>query len=191
MCTSFSSIEYGIQPGHGAGDQPGLHAAQWFAIHTYPKHEKRVASELLYKGVEVYLPLVVSQHQWSDRKKMVALPLFPCYAFARIESSAESRVKILHTGGVISLVGSANQGKPVPIPDHEIENVRILLASKVQLDPYHFLKIGQRVRVRGGSLDGVEGILVQRKGNRRLVISVESLERSLSISIEGLNVEPA
>ena len=160
---------------------------QWFAIHTYPRHEKRVASELVHKGIEVYLPLLTKRHQWSDRQKLVELPLFPCYTFARIMPSPEARVKVLHTGGVISLVGAARQG--VPIPDSQIENIRMLLASKIHLDPYHFLKVGQRVRVRGGSLDGLEGILVRSNGRGRLVISVETLERSLAISVEGLDVE--
>lgn len=169
--------------------QPELSAAQWFAIHTYSRHEKQVTSELHRKGLEVYLPLVARKHQWSDRQKLVELPLFPCYAFARIEPSAEARVPILSTGGVIGLVGAAGRGEP--IPNSQIENVRLLLASKIELDPYHFLKVGQRVRVRGGSLDGLEGILTRRDGNRRMVISVQSLERSLAISIEGLDVEAA
>jgi transcription antitermination factor NusG len=183
MCDSITNCGLSL-----VTEQSQPHRPQWFAIHTYPRHEKRVTRELGYKGVEVYLPLVAKRHQWSDRLKLVELPLFPCYAFARIQPSAEARVKILCTDGVISLVGASRQGEP--IPDSQIENVRILLAGKVQLDPYHFLKVGQRVRVRGGSLDGLEGILVRRNGNRRLVISVESLERSLSISIEGLDMEP-
>jgi len=162
--------------------------SQWFAIHTYARHEKRVAGELAHKGIEVYLPLLVRRHQWSDRQKLVEIPLFPCYTFARIKPSAETRVKLLQTGGVLGLVGASGQGEP--IPESQIENVRLLLKNKIQLDPYHFLKVGQRVRVRGGSLDGLEGILVKRNGNRRLVISVESLERSLAMSVEGLEVEP-
>lgn len=167
--------------------QPECGRAQWFAIHTYPRHEKRVASELVSKGLDVYLPLIARRHQWSDRQKLVELPLFPCYTFARTMVSGETLVKIRQTSGVIGLVGASGQGEP--IPDSEIENVRILLTNKVQLDPYHFLKVGQRVRVRGGSLEGLEGILIRRNGNRRLVISVESLERSMSISVEGLEVE--
>ncbi len=163
--------------------------APWFALHTCPRHEKRVAVELQGKGVEVYLPLVSRRHQWSDRQKQVELPLFPCYTFARIDSTLEARLKVLKVNGVLGLVGGAGRG--VPIPDSQIETVRTLLLHKVPLDPYVFLKVGQRVRVSGGSLDGLEGILVRRNGNRRLVISVEHLERSLSISIEGLEVEPA
>jgi len=187
MSSGNPSLSYGDQVERIPSPQSDP-PAPWFAIHTYARHEKRVAGELAHKGLEVYLPLLVKRHQWSDRQKLVELPLFPCYAFARIKPSAEARVKVLQTGGVIGLVGAAGQGEP--IPDNQIENVRMLLTNKVQLDPYHFLKVGQRVRVRGGSLDGLEGILVRRNGNRRLVISVESLERSLAISVEGLEVEP-
>jgi transcription antitermination factor NusG len=173
---------------------PGAQIAQpaqvsWFALHTYPRHEKRVAAELQHTGVEHYLPLISRRHQWSDRQKQVELPLFPCYAFARIDPSAEARVKVLRINGVLGLVGGSGHG--TPIPDNQIETVRTLLVNKIPLDPYAFLKVGQRVRVRGGSLDGLEGILIRRNGNRRLVISVEHLERSLAINIEGLEVEPA
>jgi transcription antitermination factor NusG len=164
-------------------------AATWFALHTYPRHEKRVAAELKNHGVEVFLPLLSRRHQWSDRQKQVEVPLFPCYTFARIHSSAEERIKLLRVNGVLGLVGAAGRG--TPIPDQQIETVRTLVRHNVPLDPYMFLKVGQRVRVRGGSLDGLEGILVRRDGTRRLVISVEHLERSLSMNIEGLEVEPA
>jgi hypothetical protein len=76
------------------------------------------------------------------------------------------------------------------IPDTQIEDIRTLLNTKISLSPYPFLKVGQRVRVRGGALDGIEGILVTN-GQKRLVISVESIQRSLSITIEGYDIEPA
>lgn len=87
----------------------------------------------------------------------------------------------------MAFVGPRKQA--VPIPDRQIEDIQILLQNKIALDPYPFLKIGQRVRIRGSSLDGIEGILVRRNGARRLVISVDNLERSLSICVEGLEVE--
>jgi len=177
-----------------AADSSGMQATSpfaptWFALHTYPRHEKRVAAELKNHGVEVFLPLLSRRHQWSDRQKQVEVPLFPCYAFARVHASAEDRLKLLRVGGVLGLVGASGRG--TPIPDQQIETVRTLVRHNVPLDSYMFLKVGQRVRIRGGSLDGVEGILIRRDGTRRLVISVEHLERSLSMNIEGLEVEPA
>jgi transcription antitermination factor NusG len=156
-------------------------------VQTYAKHEKRVASQLILRDVENYLPLVSRLHQWSDRRKEVELPLFPCYIFVRITPSAEHQVQVLQVGGVIGFVGRGRLG--VPIPDNQIEDIRTLLRNKISLDPYPFLKIGQRVRIRGSSLDGIEGILVRRNGMRRLVISVDNLERSLSLCVEGLEVE--
>lgn len=165
----------------------GAESVSWFAIQTYARHEKRVASQLILKGVDHYLPVVSRYSQWSDRRKLVDLPLFPCYLFVHIVPSSECRIQILQVAGVIAFVGSGSH--PAPIPDNQIEDVRTLIQSKVALDPYPFLKIGQRVRIRGGSLDGIEGILVRRNGARRLIISVDSLERSLSICVEGLEIE--
>lgn len=169
------------------GFVPSLESVCWFAIQTYPRHEKRVASQLMLKGVEHYLPVVSRLTQWSDRRKVVEFPLFPCYLFVHIAPSAERRVNVLQLPGVIAFVGPNQHA--TPIPDNQIEDVRTLLKSKVALDPYPFLKIGQRVRIRSGSLDGIEGILVRRNGTRRLIISVDSLERSLSICVEGLEIE--
>lgn len=166
---------------------PLLDPTFWFAIQTYPKHEKRVVSQLTTKGVENYLPLVTRIHQWSDRRKQVEMPLFAGYAFVHIPPSAECRVQVLQVAGVLGFVGAGRQG--LPIPDQQIEYIRTLLQNKISLDPYPFLKIGQRVRIRGGSLDGIEGILIRRNGMRRLIISVETLERSLSVCVEGLAVE--
>ena len=166
-----------------------LDFALWFAVQTYPRHEKRAASQLTLKGIENYLPLVTRVHQWSDRRKQVDLPLFPSYLFVRVAPSADHFIPVLQVPGVINFVGAGRHG--IPIPNRQIEDIRTLLENKIQLDPYPFLKIGQRVRVRGSSLDGVEGILIRRNGTRRLVISVDTLARSLAISIEGLDVVAA
>jgi transcription antitermination factor NusG len=161
--------------------------ALWFAIRTHPRHEKQVASQLTYKSIDNYLPIVTRLHVWSDRRKKINLPLFPCYAFVHILPSAESRVFVLQVPGVIEFVGAGHQ--PVSIPPEQIEAIRTLIENKIALDPYPFLKVGQRVRIRGGALDGIEGILLRRNGMRRLVITVDSLERSLSVCVEGLDVE--
>lgn len=163
--------------------------ASWFAVHTYPRHEKRVVAELAHKGIESYLPLVEEEHYWSDRKKTVNLPLFSCYAFVRLALTPQKRVAVLKVPGVIGFVGPQHQG--TPIPDQEIEGVRRLLEQEIKFKTCPFLKIGQRVRVRGGALDGVEGILTDRNGERQMVVSVSTLERSLAIRVEGYHIEAA
>lgn len=159
----------------------------WYAVQTYPRHEKQVASQLTFKGIDNYLPLFTRLRTWSDRQKKIDLPLFPCYAFVHISPYAESRVRVLQIPGIVGFVGGGKQSSF--IPQEQIESIRTLLVNKIALDPYPFLKIGQRVRIRRGSLNGIEGILVRRNGMRRLIISVDTLERSLSLSIEGLDVE--
>lgn len=161
--------------------------ARWYALQTRSRHEKRVTAHLEEKGVTTFLPLVREVHAWSDRRKMVEVPVFPGYVFARIVHGPEARVLLLKTEGVASLVGA--QGRGLPIPDKEIEDVRALVNQKVPLAPYPFLNVGQRVRIRGGSLDGVEGILAARNADRTLVVSVELIRRSVAIRLDGYHVE--
>jgi len=91
-------------------------------------------------------------------------------------------------GGVLGLVGS--QGEGTPIPDEQVEAVQTLVQGGLPWSTYPFLKIGQRVRIRGGALDGLEGILVSRSGSDTLVISVDAIQRSLAVRVEGYRVEP-
>jgi transcription antitermination factor NusG len=165
-----------------------LNQGCWYAVQTRPKHEKKVVAELQEKTINAYLPLLMQMHRWSDRRKLIHMPLFPGYLFVRAQLDPEVRVSVLRIWGVVGFVGS--QQGALPIPDHEIESIQTLLSSKIPLSPYPFLKVGQRVRVRGGALDGLEGILTTNDG-RRLVISVGAIHRSLSIAIEGYDVEPA
>ena len=161
---------------------------RWYAVHIYPQNEKKVAAELERRGITTFLPLRGERHRWSDRDKMVQVPLFPCYAFIHIVPSPQLRSVVQQTRRVIRLL-SAND-EPVPIPDSEIESMKSLLAGKVPFSPYDFLRAGQKVRIRGGCLDGLEGILVVRNGERSLVLSVNLIQRSLALSIEGYEVDP-
>ncbi len=159
----------------------------WYAIRTRSRHERVVERQLQGQGIDAFSPFTNQIRQWSDRRKVVESPLFAGYAFVRIASSLEERIRVLKTQGVVELVGGQGQG--IPIPAEQIEAVRAAVAGNLPLTQHVFLKVGQRVRVRGGSLDGVEGILVAHNGNRNLVISVEPIQRSLSICIQGYQVE--
>jgi|SRR5208337_3279050 len=173
-------------------DVAGASAAtemKWYALQTRSRHEKLVARQLENQGIITFLPLTSQLRQWSDRRKVVELPLFPGYAFVRLVYDPQERLRVLRTEGVVGFVGTHGQG--VPIPEKQIEDIHAVLANKVACDSHPFLKVGQRVRIRGGSLDGTEGILVGRDGERKLVISVELIQRSLSIRLQGYDVEPA
>jgi transcription antitermination factor NusG len=171
---------------------PPLHLAQqepkWYAIHTRSRFEKQVADLLREKEISTFLPLLQQMHRWSDRWSKVEVPAFSCYAFVRIVATAEGRVKVLRTPGVLGFVGNERLG--TSIPDGEIENLLTVFKDRIPCVVHPFVNIGRRVRIRGGSLDGVEGILVGQNKDMSIVVSVELLGRSLSIRAEGYNLEP-
>jgi transcription antitermination factor NusG len=160
----------------------------WYAVLTRARHEKHVAQRLCERGVTTFLPTIHQVHRWADRSKKVELPLFNCYLFVRFIPGNEERQKVLRTDSVLALVGA--QGLGTPIPSEQINAVRVLVNQKVPYCSHPFLKTGQRVRIRGGALEGLEGILHSQKGDRRLIISVDAMQRSLAIQVEGYNVEP-
>jgi transcription antitermination factor NusG len=179
-----SSMSLGLSQVH-----PQVEAQNWYALHTRPRHEKIVAQRLEERGVTAFLPVVTEMHRWSDRKKKVQIPLFGCYVFARFTPNRADRLRVLRVDGVFGLVGARGEGSP--IPDAQIDAVRSLVETQLPWSSHPFLKIGQRVRVRSGVLDGLEGILVSRNGDRSLVISVDAIQRSLAVRVEGYEVEPA
>jgi transcription antitermination factor NusG len=162
-------------------------AESWYALHVRPRHEKLVVQRLEERRVQTFLPIVSEVHRWSDRKKTVEVPLFSCYVFARFAPHRAERLNVLRVGGVLGLIGSGGEGSP--IPDGEIDSVRMVLDGTQPWSSHPFLKIGQRVRIRSGALSGLEGILVSRSGGDTLVISIEAIQRSLSVKVEGYEVE--
>ena len=166
----------------GAGRTANL---EWFAIQTYPRHEKSVSAQLVRKGLSTFLPVIAQVHRWSDRQKTVELPLFPGYIFVHLIGSVEDRLRVLQVRGVVCFVGGRGEG--TPIPEAEISDIRNLV-DKATCTSYPFLKAGQRVRIRGGCLDGIEGIYVAQSNNRFLVVSIPLIQRSLAVRIEGFDI---
>lgn len=161
--------------------------ACWYAIQMRCRFERKAAAQLQNKGIETFLPLVKQVHRWSDRRQIVQLPLFPGYGFVRLSDSPACRPRVLQTVGVTGFV--MFNGVPVPVPEQQLEDVRLLLANEISCRAYPFLKVGQKVRIRGGCLDGLEGVLISENKDHSLVVSIESIQRSLAIRIEGYDVE--
>lgn len=136
-----------------------------------------------------FLPLVTEVRRWSDRKQTVTMPLFSCYLFVRIPPSSEMQLRVLKVPGVVNFVG--NQSGPLPIPEDEIEGVRMALSHGIDCAPYPYFKAGDRVRIVGGALAGIEGTLISSGPDAKLVISIEMIQRSIAISIYGFDIEPA
>jgi transcription antitermination factor NusG len=187
MSTSDQSWSFPEAPSFLASGA-GADAEKWFAVQTRARHEKVAVQRLADKGVTTFLPLVKQVHRWSDRRKTIELPLFSCYVFAKLAPRNDERLRVLLVDGVLRFVGP--RGQATPIPDEQIDTIRTLVEEQLPHCHHPFLKTGQRVRIRSGALDGVEGILVSRIGERSLVISLDAIQRSLAVRIEGYDVEP-
>ncbi|HTZ17448.1 MAG TPA: UpxY family transcription antiterminator [Dissulfurispiraceae bacterium] len=156
----------------------------WFAVHVRSRHEFSVTERLLKFGIDTFLPVVDKLRLWKDRKKLVAFPLFPGYLFVHIGNSGSEKLAVLKTPGVVRFIGNT-PGEPEPVPDDQVQSLQKLVESKETLDPYPYLKEGQRVRIKSGPLAGVAGILVERKGLHHLVLSVDILRQGVSVQIEA------
>lgn len=160
---------------------------RWYAVYTRSNFEKRVAAELAAKPVENYLPVVQEWHQWKDRKKLVEVPVFPGYVFARFADSTRNRLQVLHTAGTVRILGQREQIEP--IPDREIESVQRLLQANVPCFAHPFLREGAWVRVKRGALQDLEGLLVRVKSKTRLVLSITLLSQAVATEIDISDVE--
>ena len=158
---------------------------RWFAVHTRHQHEKLVATALLSKGLEVFLPTYDAVHRWSDRNKRVTLPLFPGYLFFGNEAGRWG--SILSTPGVNSIIKIGNV--PAEIPAAEIVAIRRMVESTLRVEPHPFLNEGDLVRIKAGPLAGLEGIVSRKKDALRLVLSVKILGRSAAVEIDGFATE--
>jgi transcription antitermination factor NusG len=172
-----------IQPGVGG---TGSEDSAWWALYTRHQHEKTVADMLTAKGFEVFLPLYESIRRWKDRKKLLTLPLFPCYVFVR--GDLNRRLPVVTTPGVHMIL---TRGEQVAIiPEEEIQAIRLTIDGSYRVEPHPYLKVGERVRVIRGSLEGVEGVLLRKKNICRLVLSVAMVAQSVAVEIDAADVEP-
>lgn len=173
----------------GSRETLALMHPQWFAIRTRSRCEKMATEQLTQQGIETFLPTVKKIRQWSDRKKEVEMPLFSGYSFVHIALLSAERLQVLKAHGVVGFVGV--HGSATPIPENQIRDVRTLLDNNVPFEERPYLKVGQKVRIKGGCLDGVEGVLSGHNEDRSLLISLEPIQKSISIRIQGYSLEAA
>jgi transcription antitermination factor NusG len=168
--------------------QPGIESSlpQWFAVRTRYRFEKKVVAQLRHKSCEVYLPLLNELHKWSDRQREITTPLFPGYAFVRVGHSPAAWQNVLQTAGLLGFVSFG--GAVSVVPPKQIEDLQLLLRKKGSFSLHAFVRDGQQVRIRGGCLDGLEGVLLQSEKGK-LLVSIESVQRSLAIEIQGYELE--
>ena len=155
-------------------------APRWYALYTYPRHEKVVAEQLRTKALKVFLPTVKNISKWCDRRVEIQAPLFSTYVFAHI--CAGDRIPALTVRGVIRMLSF--NGVPAPIEDEEIESVRLCVERKARLTHHPFLEVGERVRVREGVFQGLEGMVVRSNNGCKLVVTIGIIQQSVALEID-------
>lgn len=160
---------------------------RWYALYTCARHEKRIAEQIACRSLPCFLPLYRSTRKWADRRKELELPLFPGYVFVRI--GLQRKLLVLQIPGVVRLVSF--DGRPAEVPLEEIETWRTRLSGTPGIEPHPYLRAGRRVRVRRGSMQGLEGTVIRRKGRCRVVFSIDLIQRSVAIEVEEDDLESA
>lgn len=156
----------------------------WYALYTRSRHEKKVDLQLRDKGIESYLPTQKILRRWSDRKKWVEEPLFRCYVF--IHTNHRDRLRALQVYGAVRIVMFS--GKPAVVRDEEIENIRRILREAPEIEACTPLYVGDVVEIVYGPLAGLCGRLEEIRGERRLVVTINSIRQALRFNVDGADV---
>jgi transcription antitermination factor NusG len=158
----------------------GTDCQKWFALQVRTRWESSTAVLLSGKGYQTFLPTYKTKKRWNGRPREVDSALFPGYVFCQFD--AQKRLPILVTPGVISVVGCGRI--PLPVDDSEIAAIQKVVSSGFRAEPFPYLELGQRIRIESEALEGLEGILINFKGNHRIVVSVSLLRRSVALEID-------
>ena len=163
-----------------------VRTGRWYALYVRSRHERVVEIGLRGKGYPAFSPFYRTKRKRVDRIAEVDVPLFPGYVFCNFDSG--KRLPILTTPGIVGVVGPGN--RPEPIEDHEIASIRTIALSGRPVQPWPFLRAGQRIRLQAGPLVGAEGIFLCVKNEYHLVVSITLLQRAVSVVIEREHVAP-
>jgi transcription antitermination factor NusG len=153
---------------------------RWYALQVACRKELSIAGQLEGRELECFVPQYTSLRKWSDRTKEVQQALFPGYLFSRFDNN--NRQGVVTIPGVMQVVGNGRVA--VPVPDCEVEALQVATQSGIPSQPWPYIKMGQKVQVNYGQLRGLQGILVNFKGNHRVVLSVTLLQRSLALEVD-------
>lgn len=158
----------------------------WYAVFTYPQHEKSVAKHLDMREIELFLPTYETIHVWSNRqRKKIALPLFPTYLFVHIDPT--QRTKVLQSPGVIQIIGKGRES--ISLPDSEIEFLRSGYCRQ-RIEPFRELVVGKKVRIKTGVMQGVEGTLVRKSESMRFVLTLKLINQHAAVQVNAEDLEP-
>lgn len=170
----------------GTGSSNLLARPKWFAAYTASHHEKHVLDLLTDRQVESFLPLYESRRQWRKCTPVtLEMPLFPNYVFVRITGG--QRTAVLGTPGVFSIVGGGKA--PWELPEREIEALRSGIQTR-NVEPHPYLVLGDRVCIRSGVFAGLEGVILRKKNNLRIILTLDQIMRSIAVEVDAEELGP-
>jgi transcription termination/antitermination protein NusG len=163
----------------------------WYAVHTRSRHEDKAYAGLVLKEFNAFLPKIEVWSKRKDRKKKIELPMFAGYLFIELaDLSPETRLDVLKTFGVVRILGNPSGSEPVPVPDDTIATIQKIINSKVEIQHFQYPDVGGRARITDGPFKGVEGTVVTTDFKKELfVITIDLLQRSVAIKLEGFQIE--
>jgi transcription antitermination factor NusG len=168
------------------GPEGPTYDRHWYAVFTIPQHEKSALKQLDMREIESFLPTYETIRVWKNRQRMkLMLPLFPTYLFVHINSS--ERVKVLQSPGVLQIVGNGREC--VPLPDSEVEFLRSGFCQQ-RIEPYRDLVIGEKVRIKSGAMQGLQGTLVRKSNSMRFVLTLALINQHAAIQVDAEDLEP-
>ena len=162
----------------------------WYAVSTKSRHEYKANSGLSQKGMVTFLPEIEVWSKRKDRKKKIFIPLFSGYLFVAPPClDNETKLTILKTFGVVRILGKKENAEPVAVPDRNIEAIQRFLNKKVEVFSLQYPQIGEPAKIVDGPFAGIEGIVISSNVEKELfVISIELLQRSVAIKLEGFQI---
>jgi transcription antitermination factor NusG len=161
--------------------------ANWYAVYTNARHEKVVADHLTSKNIEVFLPTIAVVSSWKDRKMKLHKPAFPSYVFTKI--CLGERGRVISVPGVVRILSF--NGVPIRLDEAEIENIRLCQRRGALMESRPLFSVGERVRVKSGVLEGLEGFVSRCKDERRLIVPLSHINQSVAVQVDIDLLEPA
>ena len=162
----------------------------WYAVHTRSRHEDRVYIGLTQKSFQVFLPKIEVWSRRKDRRKKIMIPMFPGYIFVAMKTADnETKLDVLKTFGVVRILGKPYGSEPIPVPDAKIDAIMRIVASRVEVQQFQYPKVGEYAKIIDGPFQGIEGLVASTDMEKELfVITIELMQRSVAIKLEGFQV---
>jgi transcription termination/antitermination protein NusG len=165
-------------------DPEDLAVPHWYALYTRSHCEQLVFDQLLAKNFELLLPRIEVWSHRAGKRHRISVPMFPGYLFLRHAIDKSSYIDVCKARGLVRILGE-RWDKLSIVPDAEVEAIQSVLNATLPVMPYPYLREGQRVRIIRGPLRGLEGVLVQSKPAKGLLIlSVDLLQRSVAVEVD-------